>query len=115
MEIDPAIPLEVQKMSDLLRFLMAGSTRQHIINVYYFKYKGDQVFGALTSAFGYYDLRGLPIFIFVRHPDPPAENFIQYRTEPEQWKFVADTSDLKFQYIPIVKLAEAPPFFALKK
>jgi hypothetical protein len=115
MDIDPAVPLEVKEMADLLRFLMAGSTRQHIINVYYFEYKGEQIFGALTSAFGYYDLRGLPIFIYVRHPNPPSENFIQYRTEPEQWEFASDTSDLKYQYIPIVNLSEAPPFFSLTK
>ncbi len=115
MDIQPAVPLEVQNMSDLLKFLMAGSSRQNIINLYYFEYKGKHIYGALSSAFGYYDLRGLPIFIYVCHSEPPLENFIRYRTEPEEWKFIAETTDLKFQYIPIVHLAESPPFFALRQ
>ncbi|MHA1917607.1 MAG: hypothetical protein ACTSUV_04760 [Candidatus Ranarchaeia archaeon] len=111
MELKPAIPLEVKTMPDLLRFLMSGTSRQQIINVYSFKKNGEYFFGALTSAFGYYDYRGLPIFIFVRNEDVLDKNFIRYRTEPEEWEFTKDTSDLKYQYIPIVRLVKVPPFF----
>lgn len=111
--LQPAIPLKLNSLDDLARMLVFWMTRERGASILYFKKDGKHIYGALTVSFpGYYELRGLPLFICVVRDEAPKGQFLRYQGQPEETiTFVKSIEiDPKYQYIPIIELAEAPAF-----
>lgn len=111
--LQPAIPLKLNSLDDLARMLVFWMTRERGASILYFEKDGKHIYGALTVSFpGYYDLRGLPLFICVVRDEAPKGKFLRYQGHPEETiTFVKSIEiDPKYQYIPIIELAEAPAF-----
>ena len=112
-QLQPAVPLKLASLEDLARMLVFWMTRERGVSILYFEKDGKHIYGALTASFpGYYELRGLPLFICVVRDKAPEGKFIRYQGQPEESvSFVKSIEiDPKYHYIPIVKLAEPPAF-----
>ena len=112
-ELPPAVPLKLSSLEDLARMLVFWMARERGASILYFKKDGKHVYGTLTVSFpGYYELRGLPLFICTIKDEAPKGQFLRYQGSPEEAiTFVKSIEmDPKYQYIPIIKLAEAPKF-----
>ncbi|MEM3585826.1 MAG: hypothetical protein QXO71_00770 [Candidatus Jordarchaeaceae archaeon] len=112
-ELSPAVPLKLSSLEDLARMLVFWMGRERGASILYFEKDGKHIYGALTVSFpGYYELRGLPLFICVVGNTAPKGHFLRYQGTPEESvTFVKSIEvDPKYQYIPIIKLAEAPKF-----
>ncbi|MGQ9721962.1 MAG: hypothetical protein ACUVXA_11645 [Candidatus Jordarchaeum sp.] len=111
--LQPAVPLKLESLEDLARMLVFWMARERGASILYFEKDGKHIYGALTVSFpGYYDLRGLPLFICVVGKEAPKGQFLRYQGQPEESiTFVKSIEiDPKFTYIPIIKLAEPPVF-----
>ncbi len=117
-DIKPALTLKVRDLKNLVRLLITWTTgviRERTTNVLYFKQNNKHIYGAFTISLGYYELRGLPLFIWTVGEEPKGV-FIKYRSQPtEELEFSNNTDDPKYQYLPIIFLAEPPPFIKLKE
>jgi len=111
-KIRPAVSLRLRSLTDLIRLLVAWG-RERGTYMFYFEKEGKHVYGALIGSFpGYYELRGLPFFVYVVDDEPPKGNFIRYiGHQEEKIEFVkAVEVDPKARFIPIIYLAETPAF-----
>jgi len=117
-EIKPALTLKVKDLRNLVRLLITWTTgviRERTTNVLYFKQNNKHIYGAFTISLGYYELRGLPLFIWTEGNEPKG-GFIKYRSQPnEELEFSDNTDDPKYQYLPIIFLSEPPPFVKIKE
>lgn len=110
--VKPAVPLCLKSLADLVRFLVAWS-RERGTHIFHFEKSGKHVYGALIGSFpGYYELRGLPLFIYFVDDKPPKGNFIRYiGHQEEKVEFVdAVEVDPKATFIPVIHLASPPAF-----
>ncbi|MHA1594766.1 MAG: hypothetical protein ACTSXJ_07045 [Candidatus Baldrarchaeia archaeon] len=114
-ELRKAVPLKLHSLKDLARLVVWWSFRERGTAIFCFK-KGNEdkyIYGILTISPSYYEYRGLPFFIYAEGGAPEG-SFLKYRTQPEEeLTFSNDTEDPKYQYIPIIKLLEPPPFVRL--
>lgn len=111
--LPPAISLKLSSLEDLARMLVFWMARERGASILYFKKDGKHIYGTLTVSFpGYYELRGLPLFICVIRDEAPKGQFLRYQGQPEESiTFVKSIEiDPKYQYLPIIKLAEPPEF-----
>ncbi|MBS7250351.1 MAG: hypothetical protein QXS27_02950 [Candidatus Jordarchaeaceae archaeon] len=112
-QLEPAVPLKLSSLEDLARMLVFWVARERGASILYFEKDGKHIYGALTVSFpGYYELRGVPLFICVIGKEAPKGQFLRYQGQPEESiAFVKSIEiDPKYQYIPIIKLAEPPKF-----
>lgn len=110
--VRPAVSLRLKSLADLVRLLVTWS-RERGTHIFYFEKDGKHVYGALIGSFpGYYELRGLPLFIYIVDDKPPRGNFIRYiGHQEEKIDFVSAVEvDPKATFIPIIYLA-SPPIF----
>ncbi len=110
--VKPAIPLQLKGLADLVRLLVTWS-RERGTHIFYFEKGGKHIYGALIGSFpGYYELRGLPLFMYIADKEPPKGNFIRYvGHQEEKIEFVdAVEVDPKATFIPIIRLANPPVF-----
>ncbi len=111
-KIKPAISLRLKGLVDLVRLLVTWG-RERGTHIFYFEKDGKHVYGALIGSFpGYYELRGLPFFIYIVDDKPPKGNFIRYvGHQEEKIEFVnAIEVDPKSTFIPIINLVSPPAF-----
>ena len=68
-----------------------------------------------NTSLGYYNLRALPIIVWVETEEEPTGSFLRYRTTPkEEMMFSSDVNDPKWPIsIPIVNFEEMPEFLRI--
>ena len=110
--IPKAIKIKVATLADLTRLTITWALRHNPQALFYLEESGKHFLFTITTTLGYFELRGLPLVVYVELDKPPEGKFIAYTTDPnETITFKDTTEDRKFQYVPIVKLAERPAFF----
>ena len=114
-ELTPAIKMKLASANDLVRMAFFSAARNNGLNFLYFQNDEKKwVIGFLTGVAGYYVLRGVPMFFYVEVDEIPKDKrFVQYSAkEKEKWDFAVSTSEpTKWNYLPIIELAEQPKFF----
>ena len=120
--IKSAVPMELDKLDDLVRWLVSSSQGQQG-TIFFFKLNQKNYYATLIILPGYFEFRGLPLLIYVSHPDPPSSHFIRFDIRKEsadhalsfQNGFDERDSNLGYiQYIPVVVLKSVPPIFNFK-
>ena len=114
-DLKPALKMELASMDDLVRMAFFSAARNNGLNFLAFTRKSDKKWyiGFLTGVAGYFDLRGVPMFFFVKLDQKPEKNnFIQYSAkEKEKWAYAESTAEpAKWNYLPIIELANEPNF-----
>jgi len=111
-EIKPAIPLKLKSLDDLVRLVVTWTLRQTPASVLYFEKNGKHYYASITTLGGYYELRGIPLILYVEDDKEPKGTFIAYTTDPkEEIKFMNSTTERMYKYIPIIRLTTPPVFF----
>jgi hypothetical protein len=108
-DIRPPINLKIASMIDLTRMLVSWSQRERPASMLYFEHKGKHIYGTLISNYGYYEYRGMPLWVHAEGDGPPAGNYISYRSRPkEEIDFVENLADAEPMtiFLPIIRLAE---------
>lgn len=74
----------------------------------YFEDKGRHIYGTLISHHGYYELYGMPLWVYTEGEGPPEGSFLLYRNrDKEEIKFVkAPESEPRTFHLPVIRLAE---------
>jgi hypothetical protein len=107
-DIRPPVNLKLDSLTDLARMLASSSQRDRMASMLYFEHQGKHVFGTMISHHGYYELYGMPLWVYTITDEPPKGNFLSYSSrEKEEIEFVKvpQSEPLKF-YLPIIRLAE---------
>ncbi len=102
------VNIKLETLTDLARMLVSSSQRDRMASMLYFKHKGKHIFGTLISHHGYYELYGMPLWVYTEQESGPTGNFLSYTSrENEEIKFVAvpESEPLKY-FLPIIKLKE---------
>jgi hypothetical protein len=118
MEVDSAVPLEVDSYDDLARWIVSSSQNQHGI-LYYLKKSDKFILASLVSFSGYYNFTGLPILLFTYIDKEPDGSFLRYDVRADAKNRIGYTSGFNendsnlgyIQYIPIIKLKKIPAIF----
>lgn len=112
--LKPAIKVKLAGMDDLVRMAFFSASRNHTMNILCFQDKDTEkwLIGFLTGVPAYYRYKGLPLFFYYPLDEKPSAKFIKYTSkDKEEWDYSEITSPpVKWNYLPIVELAE-PPFF----
>ncbi len=74
----------------------------------YFEFEGKHIYGTLISNHGYYEMYGLPLWIYTEADEPPKGNFLSYKARPKESVEFVDTIDSEpmVVHLPIIRLAE---------
>ena len=74
----------------------------------YFEDKGKHIYGTLISNHGYYEMQGIPLWVYTEGESAPAGNYLAYNTRPKESVAFVDSieSEPRVAYLPIIKLAE---------
>ncbi len=115
-DLKPAVKMELASMDDLVRMAFFSAARNNGLNFLAFTKKNEKKWyiGFLTGVAGYFELRGVPMFFYVKlDTKPEKNNFIQYSAakEKEKWTYSESTAEpAKWNYLPIIELANEPTF-----
>ena len=95
-------------MTDLARMLVSWSQRDRPASMLYFEYEGKHIYGTLISNHGYYEMYGLPLWIYTELDEAPKGNFLSYKARPKESVEFVDTIDSEpmVVHLPIIRLAE---------
>jgi len=109
-DIRPPVNLKIASMKDLARMLVSWSQRDRPASMLYFEWHGKHIYGTLISNHGYYEMYGLPLWIYTEGDGPPQGNFLTYKTrEKESIGFTESVdSDPMTIHLPIIRLADKP-------
>lgn len=108
--IKPAVLMKLKNIDNLIRMVIFW-TRERTATILHFKQDKRHIIGTFTALPGYYNLEGLPLFLYVVQNEGPKGPFIKYLADPsEEWDYANGTFDRKFAYIPIITLEECPVF-----
>ena len=113
-EIQKAQILRLDTPLDLFRLVVSNAQNRGAF-LYYGIKDGKHLLAISHLVPGWYNLRGLPITLVAEIDDTPKTNIIRYKFAGddvgEDWEFVDQfTSDSKYVYLPIIKVAEFPEF-----
>lgn len=74
----------------------------------YFKHGGRHIYGTLISNHGYYEMYGLPLWIYTESDREPPGNFLAYSARPKESVTFVDTveSEPMTVHLPIIRLAD---------
>jgi len=74
----------------------------------YFEDKEKHIYGTLISNHGYYEMQGIPLWVYTEGESAPAGNYLAYNTRPKESVKYVDSieSEPRVAYLPIIKLAE---------
>lgn len=122
MDLNSAVPFEVDSTSDLTRWIISSSSNQHG-TLYFINNNGKFILCTLISFSGYYNYIGLPILLYTFIEDEPSGLFIRFDIRSDtknQLSYVNgfDESEANLgyiQYIPIIKLKKIPSIFSFDK
>lgn len=107
-----AVTIRVQSLTDLAR--MAGNSARLIPTpIYVFVEEGRSYYFIQTVYKDFYKLYGVPIiYYYVEEGSPPAEGYLAIKAD-ERGEKVELSPGVKpgWLLIPLVKLAERPPYF----
>ncbi|NWF96907.1 MAG: hypothetical protein HXY34_12265 [Candidatus Thorarchaeota archaeon] len=105
-DVRPPVNLKIASMTDLARMLVSWSQRDRPATMLYFEHKGQHIFGTLISNHGYYEMYGLPLWIYTEGNGPPKGNFLVYRSRPREAVEFVETVDSEplVVYLPIIRL-----------
>lgn len=109
-EIRPPVNLKIATMKDLARMLVSWSQRDRPASMLYFEHRGKHIYGTLISNHGYYEMYGLPLWVYTEGEGPPKGNFLMYKTrEKETIEFTESVdSDPMTIHLPIIRLTDKP-------
>ncbi len=111
-----AVPVELEDFKDFIR-MIASTGRgfaEQAAHVLVYKDKEDYIYSTLTVLPAYYNLRGLPILIYVRTKEEPKGSFVKIRATPkEEVGFSSDISDTTYTYIPLIRVKKLPDFLKI--
>ncbi|MFW9849546.1 MAG: hypothetical protein ACFFF4_10405 [Candidatus Thorarchaeota archaeon] len=107
-DIRPPVNLKIATMKDLARMLVSWSQRDRPASMLYFEHNGRHVYGTLISNHGYYEMYGLPLWIYTELEKPPEGNFLSYTARPKETVNFVDSIDSEPMtvHLPIIRLAE---------
>ncbi len=119
-QLKEAVPLELEDLSSLISMIVSGAPQEHA-SVLYFKHNDEHIFASFVILPGYYELRALPLLIFVRDSRilETKKRFIRYRVVGDINLDFVDTIDEKdiasgmVRYVPIVRVKRKPTIFGL--
>ncbi len=113
--IQPAAGMELEGLGELVRLVVANA--QHRGGHIYagLQEDGNWIYFINHLVPNWFDMKGLPITLFVRTKESPSGSFIAYEYMngfgKESWNFVnAVGENPKIAYIPIIKLKSIPKF-----
>lgn len=109
-DIRPPVNLKIASMKDLARMLVSWSQRDRPASMLYFEHRGKHIYGTLISNHGYFEMYGLPLWVYTEGDGPPRGNFLSYKTrEKEAIDFTESVdSDPMTLHLPIIRLSEKP-------
>jgi len=112
-QLRPAVRMKIKDLDNLVRLVQFWTMRERTASILHFKHGNKHIMGTVTSVPGYYNLEGLPLFLYVEMNEPPKGPFIRYKADPEeQWEYARGTLERAWIYIPLVELEEAPEFLS---
>ncbi|MEE9353698.1 MAG: hypothetical protein V3U94_04665 [Candidatus Thorarchaeota archaeon] len=107
-DLRPPVNLKLASMADMARMLVSWSQRDRAASMLYFKDKGKHIYGTLISNHGYYEMQGIPLWVYTEGESAPAGNFLAYSSRPKESVEFVDSveSEPRVAYLPIIRLAE---------
>jgi hypothetical protein len=112
-DLQPAVLMRIKDLANLVRLVHFWTLRERTATILHFKRKGKYIMGTFTALPGYFQLEGLPLFLYVELDEGPKGPFIKYRSDPEeQWDYASGTFDRKWLYIPLIELSKIPAFLS---
>ena len=117
--IKKAASIKLKELSDIIK-LIASTLSDRMtgyIGYFYEKEANRNIFFMFNTSLGYYNLRALPIVVWIENDEPPAGSFVRYRTSPkEEFEFADEVSDARWPVsIPIVNFEKMPEFLKVWK
>ncbi len=112
-ELKPAVLMKIKDLNNLVRLVHFWTLRERTATILHFRRGKKHIMGTFTALPGYYNLEGLPLFLYVELDTGPKGPFIKYTSDPEeQWDYAKGTFDRKWLYIPLIELCEVPEFLS---
>jgi hypothetical protein len=113
-DLKPAVLMKLKDFANLIRLVSFWTMRERTATILHFKKGKRHIMGTYTILPGYYDLEGLPLFIYIEQEEGPKGPFVKYRADPsEEWSYTEGTFDRQFPiYIPLITLDKVPAFLS---
>ncbi len=110
-ELKPSTLMKLKDLHNLVRLVHWWAARERTATILYFKQGNHYIMGTMTSIPGWYELQGMPLFLYVETTEKPKGVFIKYKADPEeQWDYASGTFDRSWMYIPLIELSVVPEF-----
>ncbi|MHA2426780.1 MAG: hypothetical protein ACXADB_01960 [Candidatus Hermodarchaeia archaeon] len=110
-ELKPSTLMKLKDLDNLVRLVHWWAARERTATILYFKKGEKYIMGTMTSIPGWYNLEGMPLFLYVETDKKPKGVFIKYKADPEeQWDYAKGTFDRTWMYIPLIELSVIPEF-----
>jgi hypothetical protein len=110
-ELKPSTLMKLKDLDNLVRLVHWWAARERTATILFFKKGEKYIMGTMTSIPGWYDLEGMPLFLYVETKQKPKGAFIKYKADPEeQWDYAKGTFDRTWMYIPLIELSVIPEF-----
>lgn len=110
-ELKPSTLMKLKDLDNLVRLVHWWAARERTATILYFKKGEKYIMGTMTSIPGWYNLEGMPLFLYVETTKKPKGVFIKYKADPvEQWDYAKGTFDRTWMYIPLIELSVIPEF-----
>ncbi|MFW9967518.1 MAG: hypothetical protein ACFFEA_10230 [Candidatus Thorarchaeota archaeon] len=102
------VNFKLESMMDLARMLASSGQANRPASLLYFKHKGKHIYGTLISHHGYYELYGVPLWVYTEGEGPPDGSYLSYTNrDKEAYEFTSTPSmEPRVAYMPVIKLAE---------
>ncbi len=113
-DIKPAVLMKLKDLGNLVRLVSFWTMRERTATLLHFKKGNRHILGTYTILPGYYNLEGLPLFIYIEQEESPKGPFIKYRADPaEEWSYTKGIFDRQYPiHIPLIKLDKVPVFLS---
>lgn len=114
-DLQSALKLKISSLPDLLRMIASTALPEQSPTLLSFQAGPNKwILASLILLPAWYQLRSLPILVYIEQKEPPEGPFFRYRAtekDIEEIEFSHSTKDSSFGYIPIIQLAEVPEVF----
>ncbi|MFW9889486.1 MAG: hypothetical protein ACFFER_14965 [Candidatus Thorarchaeota archaeon] len=102
------VNFKLESMMDLARMLASSGQGNRPASMLYFQHQGKHIYGTLISHHGYYELYGMPLWVYIEGDGPPEGSYLSYtHRDKEMYEFTSTPSlEPRVAYLPIIKLAE---------
>lgn len=74
----------------------------------YFEHNGKHIYGTLITHHGYYELYGMPLWVYTEGEGPPEGSYLSYTNrDKEAIEYVTTPSgEPRVAYLPIIRMTE---------